>query len=86
MFLKKSHNQYRIFGMHRQYDCMFLIKVLYDLIYCQEKYFQTHFINKVSDKKAILNYPPKNYCKPSSSVGDIFLKTWAFIESTLDEL
>jgi len=58
--------------------------VLYDLIYCQEKYFQTYFINKISDKKAILKYPPNNYCKPSSNVGDIFLKIWAFGESTLD--
>jgi hypothetical protein len=52
--------------------------VLFDLKYCQEKYFQTHFLNNISDMKVILNYPPNYYCKPSSSVGDIFLKTWAF--------
>ena len=56
------------------------------LIYCQEKYFQTHFINKTSDKKAIPNYPPNNYCKPSINVRDIFLKIWTVGESTLDEL
>jgi hypothetical protein len=33
---------------------MFLIRVFSHLIYCQEKYFQTHFINKINDRKAIL--------------------------------
>jgi hypothetical protein len=65
---------------------MFLIRVFYDLTYCQEKYFRTHFINKTSDKKAIPNYPPNNYCKPSFNVGDISLKILAVGESTLDEL
>ena len=60
MFLKypTTNTEFLVRTENTQFcaDCMFLKWVLYDLKYYQEKYFQTHFLNKWQESNSKLSF------------------------------